>query len=49
MTEATLTPGDLRAAVAAGHLTEAQAAGLIALAQERAGRRAAMPRTDEPF
>ena len=49
MTEATLTPGDLRAAVAAGHLTEAQAAGLIALAQVRAGRRAAMPRTDEPF
>ena len=49
MTDAALTLGDLRAAVAAGHLTEAQAAGLTALAQERAGRRAAMPRTDEPF
>lgn len=49
MAEVALTPGDLRAAVAAGHLTEAQAAGLTALAQARAGRRAAMPRIDEPF
>jgi hypothetical protein len=47
--EVALTPEDLRAAVAAGHLTEAQAAGLTALAQARAGQRAAMPRIDEPF
>jgi hypothetical protein len=44
-----LTPEDLCAAVATGHLTEAQAAGLIALAQARAGRRAATPKIDEPF
>ncbi len=49
MAEVALTPEDLRAAVATGHLTEAQAAGLTALAQERAGRRAAMPKIDEPF
>jgi hypothetical protein len=47
--EAAITPEDLRAAVAAGHLTEAQAAGLTALAQIRAERRATMPRIDEPF
>ena len=40
---------DLRAAVQAGVVTEAQAAGLAALAHERAGRRAAMPAEDEPF
>lgn len=49
MAEAAITPEDLRAAVAAGHLTEAQAAGLTALAQVRAERRATMPRIDEPF
>ena len=49
MAEVALTPDDLRAAVAAGHLTEAQAARLTALTQERAGRRAAMPKIDEPF
>ncbi len=43
------SPDDLRAAVAAGLLTEAQAAGLTALAEGRAGRRAAMPAEDEPF
>lgn len=40
---------DLRAAVAAGHLTEAQAAAVTTLAQARAGQRAAMPAEDEPF
>ncbi|MFN3935972.1 MAG: hypothetical protein ACK4KW_00200 [Gemmobacter sp.] len=40
---------DLRAAVAAGILTEAQAAGVIALAQSRAGHRTALPLEDEPF
>jgi hypothetical protein len=45
----TVTPEDLRAAVAAGIVTEAQAASLSALSQSRAGRRAAMPAEDEPF
>lgn len=45
----TLGAEDLRAAVAAGIVTEAQAAGLVALAQSRAGHRAAMPAEDEPF
>jgi hypothetical protein len=40
---------DLRAAVASGLLTEAQAASLRALAQDRAGKRALMPKEDEPF
>lgn len=40
---------DLRAAVASGLMTEAQAAGLTALANDRAGRRAALPSEDEPF
>lgn len=40
---------DLRAAVAAGILTEAQAASVAALAEGRAGQRAAMPAEDEPF
>lgn len=44
-----MTPEDLRAGVAAGILTEAQAASLTALAQSREGRRAAMPAEDEPF
>jgi hypothetical protein len=44
-----MTPEDLRAAVAAGILTEAQAASVQAMAQDRAGKRAAMPAEDEPF
>jgi hypothetical protein len=44
-----MTPEDLRAAVAAGILTEAQAASLKALAENRAGRRASLPAEDEPF
>lgn len=40
---------DLRAAVAAGHLTEAQAVAVLTLAQSRAGQRAAMTGDDEPF
>jgi hypothetical protein len=44
-----MTPEDLRAAVAAGILTEAQAASLLALANERAGRRASLQSEDEPF
>jgi hypothetical protein len=44
-----MTPEDLRAAVAAGILTEAQAASVTALANDRAGKRAAMPAEDEPF
>lgn len=44
-----MTPEDLRAAVAAGILTEAQAASLSALANQRAGKRAALPQEDEPF
>jgi hypothetical protein len=44
-----MTPEDLRAAVAAGILTEAQAASLQALANGRAGRRATLPAEDEPF
>ena len=44
-----VAPEDLRAAVQAGILTEAQAASLTVLAQARAGQRAAMPAEDEPF
>lgn len=44
-----MTPEDIRAAVAAGILTEAQAASLTALADGRAGRRKALPAEDEPF
>lgn len=40
---------DLRAAVAAGHLSEAQAASVAALAHARAGRRGALGTEDEPF
>lgn len=47
--EKTLGPDDLRAAVAAGIVTEAQAAELTALGHSRAGRRAALPQEDEPF
>jgi hypothetical protein len=44
-----MTPEDLRAAVAAGIVTEAQAASLQALVNDRAGKRAALPQEDEPF
>jgi hypothetical protein len=44
-----MIPEDLRAAVAAGILTEAQAASLQALAHDRAGKRASLPQEDEPF
>lgn len=40
---------DLRAAVSTGLLNEAQAASLLALATERAGKRAALAQDDEPF
>lgn len=40
---------DLRAAVAAGILDEAQAASVLALADARSGRRQAMQGEDEPF
>jgi hypothetical protein len=42
-------PDDLRAAVAAGIVTEAQAAGISVLAQSRAGTRDAQVAEDEPF
>jgi len=44
-----MTPEDLRAAVAAGILSEGQAASLSALANDRAGKRATLPQEDEPF
>lgn len=44
-----MTPEDLRAAVAAGIVTEAQAAAVRTLAETRAGQRAALPAEDEPF
>jgi hypothetical protein len=44
-----MTPEDLRAAVAAGILSEAQAASLLALANDRSGKRATLPSEDEPF
>lgn len=44
-----MTSEDLRAAVAAGILSEAQAASLSALANDRAGKRASLPSEDEPF
>jgi hypothetical protein len=44
-----MTPEDLRAAVAAGIVDEAQAARLKALAEERQGRRTSLPQEDEPF
>ncbi len=46
---AEISAGDLRAAVASGMMSEAQAASLRAMAQDRAGKRAAMPAEDEPF
>jgi hypothetical protein len=47
MTE--LDRNDLRAAVGAGVLSEAQAASLLALAQSRRGARESLPAGDEPF
>lgn len=44
-----MTPEDLRAAVAAGIVSEAQAASLATLANQRAGKRATLPQEDEPF
>ena len=44
-----LSRDDLRAAVAAGVLTEAQAARLLAIGEARLGQRAAMAPEDEPF
>ena len=44
-----ITPEDLRAAVAAGIVTESQAASVSALADSRTGKRLAMPAEDEPF
>ena len=43
------TRDDLRAAVAAGILSEGQAASVTTLVQGRAGQRSAMPAEDEPF
>ena len=44
-----ITRDDVRAAVTAGTLSEAQAASLIVLAEERAGVRAHLKGLDEPF
>ncbi len=44
-----LSPDDIRAAVAAGVLTEAQAARLLALADSRRGAREGLSAGDEPF
>ena len=44
-----MKPEDLRSAVAAGILDEAQAARLKALVDAREGRRSMMPSEDEPF
>jgi len=44
-----MDPADIRAAVKAGILTEAQAAELKSLAETRAGRIATRPAEDEPF
>ncbi|MFD1880506.1 hypothetical protein [Paracoccus pacificus] len=49
MPDITILPDDLRAAVAAGRLTEAQAASLTALAQERLSVRQSMSADEEPF
>ena len=46
---ARLDRDDLRAAVAAGMISEAQAASLVALAEARSGARAHMDGRDEPF
>ncbi|MBF9057899.1 hypothetical protein HKCCSP123_01770 [Rhodobacterales bacterium HKCCSP123] len=44
-----ITRDDIRAAVGAGMLTEAQAASLVVLAEQRAGVRTHMSGLDEPF
>jgi hypothetical protein len=44
-----LSRDDLRSAVAAGVLTEAQAARLLTMGEARLGQRMAMPPDDEPF
>jgi uncharacterized membrane protein YuzA (DUF378 family) len=44
-----VTRDDVRAAVAAGTITEAQAASLVVLAEARAGMRTHMTGLDEPF
>ena len=44
-----LNRDDLRAAVGAGMITEAQAASLTALAQDRAGTRSTLGPQEEPF
>ncbi len=44
-----LNSDDIRAAVAAGVLTEAQASNVIAIAEARQGSRDHMPADDEPF
>jgi hypothetical protein len=44
-----VSAADIRAAVAAGLMTEPQAAGVLALARDRAGKRRALPSEDEPF
>lgn len=44
-----LSQDDLRAAVGAGHLSEAQAASVMALAARRADGRAGLTADDEPF
>jgi hypothetical protein len=49
LTDAVISTADLRAAVAAGTLTEAQAADLAALAHRRAAGRAAIRPGEEPF
>jgi hypothetical protein len=46
---ATITPDDLRAAVAAGFLSEAQAASLSALSHSRRSARENLSEGDEPF
>lgn len=45
----TLGRDDLRAAVAAGMISEAQAASLLALGEQRAGQRERTPSHEEPF
>ncbi|WP_136636082.1 hypothetical protein [Pseudooceanicola onchidii] len=49
MAETAFSRDDLRAAVAAGALTEAQATRVLTLAEERVGTRAAQVADDEPF
>ena len=48
-TPESLDPANIRAAVKAGILTEAQAAELTALGRRRAEDQAARTREDEPF